>query len=245
MILQVKDLRQDYPARTLFHGLHFNLGAGEFVTLIGPSGCGKSTLLRLVSGLEKPTQGDIQLLDQVLHQEISIVFQEPRLLPWLNVRENVSLPLKLRSQPDLDSSLDPLLRSLRLDPAVKSLFPHELSGGMKMRVAIARALIARPRLLLMDEPFGALDEQIRARLQDELSHLRSLHPELSFLFVSHSIIEAVLMSDRILMLNDRGELAYEWVRPAELPKGPSARESTLGFTEARALSQIFQERSAS
>ncbi|MBX3019386.1 MAG: ABC transporter ATP-binding protein [Bdellovibrionaceae bacterium] len=243
MILDVKGLRQDYPARTLFHGLEFTLKAGEFVTLIGPSGCGKSTLLRLVAGLEAPTQGQIR-------REVAdpaIVFQEPRLLPWLNVAENVLLPGKLRGGrlPDLD----PLLQSLRLEPSVKTLFPHELSGGMKMRVAIARAVLhhqdARPGLLLMDEPFGALDEQIRARLQDELNQLRLDRPELAFLFVSHSLTEAVLLSDRILMLNARGEMDHEWVRPADLPHGPAARESTLGFAQTRALSKLFKERSAS
>lgn len=238
MILDVKDLRQDYSARTLFHGLRLTLKAGEFVTLIGPSGCGKSTLLRLVAGLEKPTTGHI-------HREVaetSIVFQEPRLLPWLNVAENILLPVKIQNLQR--PNLDPLLRSLRLEPSVKNLFPHELSGGMKMRVAIARALIAKPGLLLMDEPFGALDEHIRARLQDEVSQLRDARTDLAFLFVSHSINEAVLMSDRILMLNPNGELAHEWKRPADLPKGPAARESTLGFKETRELSKLFQERSA-
>lgn len=240
MILAVRGLRQDFPARSLFHDLQLTLSAGEFVTLIGPSGCGKSTLLRLVAGLLRPTRGEL-IYPEGARPVASMVFQEPRLLPWLRVQENIQLPLKIKGAAPV-SHLDLLLKSLRLDLSVKDQYPHELSGGMKMRVAIARALMVAPDLLLMDEPFGALDEQIRARLQDELYALRMQNPQLTILFVSHSINEAVLMSDRVLLLNARGEIAEHWRRPAKLPPSPrEARESEIGFNETRSLSQKFAD----
>jgi NitT/TauT family transport system ATP-binding protein len=240
MIFEVERLSQSYGPRRLFQGLGFKLNDGEFLSILGPSGCGKSTLLRMVAGLEKPTEGAITL--NATATRSSLVFQEPRLLPWLNVAENIELPLSLRREKS-SLGLSELLQSLRLNPDIQTNFPHELSGGMKMRVALARALWTRPELLLMDEPFSALDEQTRARLQEELLKLKLARPKLGFLFISHSIPEAVFLSDRILILNRDGQLVEQWQRPADLKFDVALRDEVRFFETCRELSKVFATKS--
>ncbi|WNL41642.1 ABC transporter ATP-binding protein [Halomonas sp. PAMB 3264] len=182
---------------------------GEFVTLLGPSGCGKSTLLKMVAGLTEPSDGRLLLWNKPhnrLHESqrsLSFVFQEASLLPWHSVRKNVSLPLELEgfSRKDIHARVDQALELVGLTRFDDAL-PRELSGGMQMRVSIARGLVVKPNLLLMDEPFGALDEITRFKLDGDLLDLWQKN-SLSVLFVTHSIHEAVFLSERIIVMAAR------------------------------------------
>jgi NitT/TauT family transport system ATP-binding protein len=180
----------------------------EFVTLIGPSGCGKSTLLRLIGGLIEPTSGRIELRGQSPQdaqraKDIGFVFQQPALLPWRNVAANVELPLELNKGAGATrlGSTDELLGLVGLSAFAKAQ-PYQLSGGMQQRVSIARALIFNPSLLLMDEPFGALDEITRAGMRYELLRIWGAAQK-TVLFVTHSIPEAIVLSDRVVVMSSR------------------------------------------
>jgi len=176
---------------------------GEFVTLIGPSGCGKSTLLRLIAGLVQPSAGDIRLSPEARSAGLAFVFQNPTLMPWANVERNVRLPLDL-SGVERGPAQDKVRHALELVQLTDfaHFYPRELSAGMQMRASIARALVTGPRLLLMDEPFGALDEITRNRLDRDLSELCA-RENLTVLFVTHSIYEAVFLSSRVLVMSAR------------------------------------------
>jgi NitT/TauT family transport system ATP-binding protein len=187
------------------------VGEGELVSLIGPSGCGKSTLLRLIADLDAPTSGSVSVFGKTAgqarrDQDYGIAFQQAGLLPWRSVRANVELPMQLRGGSRTDRA-ERAARSAELLALVgladfADHRPHQLSGGMQQRVAIARALARRPRLLLMDEPFGALDEMTRERLQDELLGVRATTGA-AVVFVTHSIAEAVYLSDRVVVMSPR------------------------------------------
>lgn len=184
-------------------GIDLDVGAGEFLTLLGPSGCGKSTILRLIAGLEKPTAGAIERPDPALVSEIGFVFQEPTLMPWANVFDNVYLPLRLKHEKHSKAAprIEEALALVGLSAFAKA-YPGELSGGMRMRVSIARALVTKPALLLLDEPFAALDEITRFRLNDDLIRLKQ---ELgtTVVFVTHSVYESVYLSTRIAVMTPR------------------------------------------
>jgi NitT/TauT family transport system ATP-binding protein len=207
----------DPPPIVLFRDVHKRFGggppvidritlaiaSGEFVSLIGPSGCGKSTLLRLVSALSPVTAGTLSVAGvapEQAREHLAFVFQEATLLPWLTAAGNVELPLRLRrvKATARRARAAELLALVRLDQAAE-LYPRQLSGGMKMRVSIARALSREPRILLLDEPFGALDEITRNHLNEELLDWRGKAP-FTALFVTHSVAEAVFLSNRILVL---------------------------------------------
>lgn len=182
------------------------VGPGEFVSLIGPSGCGKSTLLRLVADLDRPTGGSIEVFGKParqarLDQDYGIAFQQAGLLPWRTVAANVELPLQLHGVDGRKARVAELLDLVGLTDFAKSR-PDQLSGGMQQRVAIARSLAEKPRLLLMDEPFGALDEITRERLQLELVRI-CRETGAAVLFVTHSIPEAVFLSDRVVVMTPR------------------------------------------
>lgn len=188
-------------------------GAGEFVSLIGPSGCGKSTLLRLVAGLSPISAGTLRIAGHPPGDggtELAFVFQEPTLLPWLDVAGNVDLPQRLRRlpAPRRAAARDQALQLVKLGDRGRA-FPRQLSGGQKMRVSIARALTLNPRILLLDEPFGALDEMTREHLNEELLAIRAAQNWTAF-FVTHSVAEAVFLSNRILIMRaNPGAIAHE------------------------------------
>jgi NitT/TauT family transport system ATP-binding protein len=205
-------------------GISAEIGAGEFVALLGPSGCGKSTLLRLLAGLEPPSEGKIgwEGGGQPGPGEIGFVFQDATLLPWTDVAGNVHLPLRLRgvSQAEASPRIATMLEQVGLGAFAQAM-PQTLSGGMRMRVSIARALISAPMLLLMDEPFAALDEFTRHKLQEDLRGLWQRSGK-TIMFVTHSIYEAAFLASRILVMSPRpGRIAADFPNP--LPDGPERR----------------------
>jgi NitT/TauT family transport system ATP-binding protein len=215
---------------------------GEFVTLLGPSGCGKSTLLRLVAGLIPSSDGRVRLWSRPverLHEagrRLGFVFQDPTLMPWARVAANVRLPLDLAGTPraQADARVRHALARVGLQAAA-DLRPRELSGGMRMRVSIARALVTEPALLLMDEPFGALDEITRNRLDEELLALHAAQ-RLTVLFVTHSIHEAVFLSQRVLVMGPRpGRIVHQHVIDEPYPRRAAFRVSTAFAAHAQAL----------
>jgi NitT/TauT family transport system ATP-binding protein len=198
--------------------LDLTIRRGEFLTLLGPSGCGKSTALRLIAGLETPTRGTITRHLPVHADAIGFVFQEPTLMPWATVTDNVRLPLRLRNMggDEARKRVEALLALVGLEGFAKA-YPRELSGGMRMRVSIARALVLRPALLLMDEPFAALDEISRFKLNDDLLRLKD---ELATTigFVTHSVYESVYLSSRIAVMAPRPGTVVEDMAIPELPR---------------------------
>jgi len=190
-------------AHAVLQAMDLNILKGEFVTFIGPSGCGKSTVLKLISGLTAPSGGSIRvdgMLPKNARETVSYIFQDATLLPWRTVRQNVGLGLELEGVgKDRRAEKTAALLELVGLGGVAKAYPRELSGGMKMRVSIARALATNPRLLLMDEPFAALDEMSRDRLNEELLRLRA-EQNWTGVFVTHSVAEAVFLSTRIVVL---------------------------------------------
>ena len=210
--------------------LDLDVRHGEFVSLLGPSGCGKSTALRLIAGLNAPTSGTVEVSHREgqarAGQTIGFVFQEPTLMPWARVRDNVRLPLKLSRAPTAEANgrVDQALAQVGLAEFADS-YPRELSGGMKMRVSLARALVTDPDILLMDEPFAALDEITRFRLNNDLLSLwRNLHK--TILFVTHSVFESVYLSQRVIVMTARpGRISSEFHIDAPEPRSEDFRTS--------------------
>jgi NitT/TauT family transport system ATP-binding protein len=202
-----------------FGPLDLAVGSGEFVSLVGPSGCGKSTTLRVIAGLLELTHGTLEFPQG--RPEIAFVFQEPTLMPWARALENARLPLDLKGTPRLeaDDRAAAALARVGLN-GFERAFPRELSGGMKMRVSIARALAAEPKLLLLDEPFAALDEMTRETLNDDL--LKLWHEDsLTVIFVTHSVFESTYLSTRVVVMTPRpGRIAAEIALPS--PVGRTA-----------------------
>lgn len=198
---------------------------GEFLSVLGPSGCGKSTLLRLIAGLMEPTTGTIDWPDGK-GRDLGFVFQEPTLMPWASALTNVALPLKLRgmARSEREARAEAALDNVGLK-GFERVWPRELSGGMKMRVSLARALVVEPRLLLMDEPFAALDEITRHRLNDDLLELWQT-TGITVIFVTHSVFESVFLSQRIVVMAARpGRVSAEFIVAAPYPRSASFRTS--------------------
>lgn len=183
----------------------------DFISIIGPSGCGKSTLLKLVSNLIKPDKGEISIAGSSEQKNMSFVFQDANLLPWLNLRDNIALPLKLAkaSQKQINEKSKELLDLVGLAP-YKHYYPREMSGGMRMRASIARALTIDPELLLLDEPFGALDEMTRDDLNEALLRLRKKKPWTA-MFVTHSVVESVFLGNKVLVLSANPGRIYKTI----------------------------------
>ncbi|QDT70054.1 Aliphatic sulfonates import ATP-binding protein SsuB [Planctomycetes bacterium MalM25] len=215
--------------------IDLQLAPGEFACLVGPSGCGKSTLLRMLAGLAEPTSGRIDWAESPAPGRIGCVFQEPTLMPWARVWDNVALPLRLHGEGRraVAERVDEALGLVGLADRALA-FPRELSGGMKMRVSIARALVTRPRVLLMDEPFAALDEITRFRLNDDLLRLWR-EQALTVLFVTHSVYESVYLAQRVLvMASNPGRITAEIAVDEPYPRDESfRREASYGQTCGR------------
>jgi len=200
--------------------IHLEIQENEFFCLVGPSGCGKSTLLRIIAGLEQPTSGAVFYRGERIEKprrEIGMVFQHYTLLPWRNVEDNMALGLELRGRPRREclEVAHKFLRIMGLEGFAKA-YPYELSGGMQQRVAIARALANEPEVLLMDEPFGALDAHTRILLQKELLRIWSLDQP-TIIFVTHSVDEAVYLADRIGVMERRPGRIKEII-PVDFPR---------------------------
>ena len=226
------------------NGFDLDVFPGQFLSLIGPSGCGKSTVLRLIAGLMMPSSGDIiwpQGDDRPAGatREIGFVFQEPTLMPWATVFDNVHLPLRLagishaEAKPQVMETLDRVGLS-----DFAAAYPRELSGGMKMRVSIARALVTRPKLLLMDEPFAALDEITRFKLNDDLLALRESLGK-TIVFVTHSVFESVYLSNRVVVMTPRPGRALTEVAIDPAPRDGRFRTSARYLELCRVTSDAL------
>jgi NitT/TauT family transport system ATP-binding protein len=209
MNIELRGLQKLYSGSNVGLGTtDLDIPASQWISIIGPSGCGKTTLLKLIAGLEQSSQGSVT--NPISRKDMSYVFQDAALLPWKTVMENITLPLVLRgvSKDVAESDAQIWVQKLKLEKFVNH-YPSQLSGGLKMRVSVARALITKPKLILMDEPFAALDEPIRIELGLELRDLwKSLKP--TIVFVTHSITEALWLSDRVLVLQGQpGRIALD------------------------------------
>jgi NitT/TauT family transport system ATP-binding protein len=229
-------------------GLDLTVQSGEFVALLGPSGCGKSTALRIIAGLSEPTQGAVEWMEAATpvksaaknKRRIGFVFQEPTLMPWASVFDNVALPLKLQgtaanaAAPRVKAALDRV--GLGTFPRA---YPRELSGGMRMRASIARALVTEPQLLLMDEPFAALDEITRFKLNDDLLQMwEALRT--TIVFVTHSVFESVYLASRVVVMAARpGRVSTELAIDAPYPRGRSFRTSAEYAAYCRRASEAL------
>lgn len=227
-------------------GIDLEVADGEFVSLIGPSGCGKSTLLRLIADLDSPSSGTIEVFGKPaakarVDQDYGIAFQQAGLLPWRSVRENISLPLQLHGVAKVErlARADELIALVGLEEFADR-YPDQLSGGMQQRVAIARSLAESPKLLLMDEPFGALDEMTRERMQTELGRIAG-ETGAAVVFVTHSIPEAVYLSDRVVVMSPRpGRIVHE----IRVPLGSQEERTDALREDATFFERISEVREA-
>jgi sulfonate transport system ATP-binding protein len=219
-------------------GVSLEVAPGEILVVIGGSGCGKSTMLRAISGLDTPTQGRVVLDGAVItapHEKIGIIFQEPRLLPWLRVADNVGFGLGQYPGAERRTRVARALDRVGLTEKAR-VWPRELSGGQAQRVAIARALVPRPQVLLLDEPFSALDAFTRADLQDHLLDLwADFKPTL--VMVTHDVEEAIVMSDRIMVMRPRPGRVYEHIH-CELPRPRDRQSAAFDFVKRRVLAAL-------
>lgn len=222
--------------------MNLSVQDGDFISLLGPSGCGKSTALRLIAGLSQPSAGRIAWAGGQSENDLGVVFQEPTLMPWATVAQNVWLPFRLKGK-SYASVKDDVLEALRLVGLEKFLdaYPRELSGGMKMRVSIARAMVTKPRLILMDEPFAALDEITRFRLNNDLLQLKA-KIGCTVIFVTHSVFESVFLSDRIVVMAARpGRVIREVTVPAPYPRDEAFRTSAEYAALCRKASEALHD----
>jgi len=248
-LVRLQGVEKRFANGTLaLRGLDLSLVAGSFVSLLGPSGCGKSTALRLIAGLSMPSAGQVAWCTEAAGgaagaaPPLSFVFQEPTLMPWRTVAANVRLPLQLagmakaHAMPRVMQALD------RVGLAgYAHFYPRQLSGGMKMRVSIARALVTRPALLLMDEPFAALDEITRARLNDDVLALYA-RESLTVAFVTHSVFESVFLSSRILVMAARpGRVVADISIDAPYPRDDAFRHSDVFLRYCRVVSTALKD----
>jgi len=242
-VLALRNIAKTFPSGIeALADFNFELRAGEFASLLGPSGCGKSTALRIISGLTEPTSGKVEWLNSARRaQELGVVFQEPTLMPWASIACNVALPLKLHGRPEnADKRVSEALTRVGLTE-FKGAYPRELSGGMKMRASIARALVTEPSLLLMDEPFAALDEITRFRLNNDLLTLWHALQK-TVVFVTHSVFESVYLSQRVIVMTPRpGRVFTQLVIDAPYPRDERFRTSGAYAGYCRRVSEALAQ----
>lgn len=242
-LVELKEASKRFKSGTLaLSDLSLSIDAGEFVTLLGPSGCGKSTVLRMIAGLDSPTGGSVRAPSLMTEKDsTAFVFQEATLMPWASVFDNVWLPLRLQglAQKEVKSRVLAALKSVGLEDFAHS-FPSQLSGGMRMRASIARALINDPKILLMDEPFGALDDFTRQKLNDDLLRWQQ-ERAVATLFVTHNIAEAVFLSQRVLVMQARpGKIVHTLRINEPYPRVPAFRTSMNFLNYCRELSDALE-----
>ncbi|MDA1323744.1 MAG: ABC transporter ATP-binding protein [Proteobacteria bacterium] len=246
VVIDVRHVGKTYaaaraPVRAL-HDISLTVAEGEFVSLVGPSGCGKSTLLQILAGLIDGSDGEVlvdnQPVTKPMPDKIAMVFQDATLMPWKTAIANVEFPLELRGASRAASRprAEEMLALVGLSDFADR-FPHELSGGMKQRVSIARGLVQDPRIILMDEPFGALDEQTRTKMGHELLDIwEKTHK--TILFITHSLTEALFLSDRVLVMSHRPGRIVEEI-PVDLPR-PRTYDMIGSESFGRARNRIWQ-----
>lgn len=237
-LLSLHNIRKSFAELTVLDDVSLALAGGEIVSLLGPSGCGKSTLLRIAAGLDRHYQGQLErnpLLDFGASSGIGVVFQEPRLMPWLNVAENIGFVDGHKADARW---VRQLLRDVGLEGRGEAL-PKQLSGGMAQRVAIARGLYGKPQVLLLDEPFSAVDAFTRMKLQDLVTELAAQY-DISVLLVTHDLDEAVYLSDRVLILGGQpSRIVSELHVPVPRPRDRRAAE--LALLKGEALTALYQQ----
>ncbi len=242
-ILKMQDVDKTFAGNVVaLRRMALTVNEGDFISLLGPSGCGKSTALRLIAGLMRPTTGRISWDGGQSADDLGVVFQEPTLMPWATVAQNVWLPFRLRGQSfaSVRNRIEEVLALVGLEK-FGGAYPRELSGGMKMRVSIARALVTNPRLILMDEPFAALDEITRQKLNNDLLELKAQMGS-TVIFVTHSVFESVFLSDRIIVMAARpGRVIREIKVDAPYPRGIAFRTSPEYAAHALATSEALSE----
>jgi NitT/TauT family transport system ATP-binding protein len=234
--IHAKNISHSFDSKLVLDTINLTIDNGELMSLVGASGCGKSTLLRILSKLIKPSNGEIEdsSSDEL---KISMVFQDANLLPWLSVLGNVSLPLKLKGE----SSNKPIewLKKVGLGDSM-NLYPDQLSGGMKMRVALARAMVIEPDLVLLDEPFAALDEITRQEMGDELLQFRKISP-CTTVFVTHSVAEAVYLSNNVaLMSSNPGKIVTKFPINSPTDKDKAWRTDLQYTNQVTKISNALQ-----
>lgn len=221
MPISIENVNKTFAGTEALHDVSLRIENGQFVSLVGPSGCGKSTLLAIIAGLDFPTRGHVTVDGQP-----GVVFQEPALFAWRTVRDNVAFGLQMRGVPksERQRQADDALKMVHL-ARFANAYPHELSGGMRQRAAIARALVTNPAMLLMDEPFAALDAQTRSLLQAELLSIWE-RTHKTVVFVTHGLDEALALSDRIVLMSARpGRILGDFFVDAPRPRDPQADPS--------------------
>jgi len=243
-LFETRGLGRTYDDGTVaLKNVDIAVGQGSFVAILGPSGCGKSTLLRILAGLDRPTTGELRWTGHPPNAgDTGFVFQEPTLLPWASVRDNIYLPLRIAGQTRRDAAdaVADVIRLVGLDGFAGSR-PGQLSGGMRMRVSVARALVTRPRVLLMDEPFAALDEFTRFRLNDDLLAIWAASG-CTAVFVTHSVFEAVYLAERIVVLSPRpGRVTADIPVDLPFPRPPGLRTDAVYGAACRAVSDRLSE----
>ncbi|NBX77407.1 MAG: ABC transporter ATP-binding protein [Proteobacteria bacterium] len=243
--VEAKDLTKEFDSLAPLRSVSFKVNPGEFVALLGPSGCGKSTLLKMIAGLREPTRGKISVGEDGItsaDKRVSYVFQDAYLLPWRKVLGNVTLPLELlgASKVEAEYKARKALERVGLID-FESYYPADLSGGMKMRVSLARSLVTEPNLLLLDEPFAALDEVTRLKLDQDLRDLW-VESQMTVLFVTHSISEAAFLTDRIFMLSKKiSGIRYEIENPLPKSRSMETRSDSRFGQLTQDLFSKFQE----
>jgi sulfonate transport system ATP-binding protein len=238
-VLALQNIGKTYPngVRAL-DGVALTVAPGEIVAIVGGSGCGKSTLLRAVSGLDRPTTGSVMLDGEPItapHEKIGIVFQEPRLLPWLSVARNVGFGLEDRPKPERNARVRVQLDRVGLTDKA-GVWPRELSGGQAQRVAIARAFVVRPEVLLLDEPFSALDAFTRADLQDHLLDVWA-DQKPTLVIVTHDVDEALALADRVIVMRSRPGRLYEEIA-IDLARPRDRQSAAFDFAKRRVLAAL-------